>query len=47
MITKILKIFVLTVAMTSTVVTASFAFDGKDAFSSALDKSVVKSVSLL
>lgn len=47
MMVKIFKILVLTVAITSTVVTASFAFEGKDAFSASLDKSVLKSATLL
>lgn len=46
MIGKIFKILVLTVAITSTVVTASFAAEGKDAFSVALGKSVLRSASL-
>jgi len=46
MMTKIFKILILTVAITSTVVTASFAFDSKDAFSAALDKSTLKTATL-
>ncbi len=47
MITKMLKVFVLTVAMTSTVVTASFAFDGKDALSGVVVKSTLKATTCL
>ena len=46
MMSKIFKIFILTVVITSTVVTASFACEGKDALS-VLDKSPLKAVTLL
>ena len=42
MMSKLFKILILAVAITSTAVTASFAFEGKDAFSKVFDKSTLR-----